>query len=199
MKKFVSAWLLIMMIMALTIPVATVQAAGTTYYIDSSGGNDSNSGTSTSAAWQTLTKVNSITFQPGDKILFKAGGSWSGTLSPLGSGDSTNQITIDMYGTGNKPLIAGGGVPATVSLNAQEYWTINNLEITNTAASRAVRSGIRVLAKTTGITHRIHIANNNIHDVTGENRRSMPAYQSMYDNSGIHIRFDGDATPTDTF
>ena len=83
MKKFVSAWLLIMMIMTLTIPIATVHAAGTTYYIDSSGGNDSNSGTSTSAAWQTLTKVNGITFQPGDKILFKAGGAWSGMLSPL--------------------------------------------------------------------------------------------------------------------
>ncbi|MDQ0877375.1 hypothetical protein QFZ77_006034 [Paenibacillus sp. V4I3] len=199
MKKFASAWLLIMMLMAITIPVATVQAAGTIYYVDSSGGNDSNSGTSTSAAWQTLTKVNSITFQPGDQILFKAGGSWSGMLSPLGSGNSTNQITIDMYGTGNKPLIAGGGVAASVLLNGQEYWTINNLELTNIAASRAVRSGIKVVAKTTGITHGIHIANNNIHDVTGENRRSMPAGQSMYDNSGILIRFDGDATPTDMF
>jgi hypothetical protein len=199
MKKRFSLFLLMMMLAAYMVPAGVAQAAGTTYYVDSASGSDSNSGTSTTAAWQTLSKVNSVTFQPGDQILFKSGGSWTGQLHPLGSGDSTAQITIDKYGTGNNPLIAGGGVYAAVYLDGQEYWTINNLEITNTAADRAVRSGIAVHAKATGITHSIHITNNNIHDVTGENRRSMPAGQSMYDNSGIHIRYVGTATAANSF
>lgn len=44
-------------------------AFGTTYYVDSSGGNDGNTGTSQVAAWQNLAKVNSITFSPGDTVV----------------------------------------------------------------------------------------------------------------------------------
>ncbi|GJM81272.1 hypothetical protein HMSSN139_37680 [Paenibacillus sp. HMSSN-139] len=55
-------------------PVA--EAAGTTYYVDSELGNDSAAGTSEASAWKTLTKANSMTFNPGDRILLKAGGVW---------------------------------------------------------------------------------------------------------------------------
>lgn len=43
-------------------------AKAATYYVDATGGNDSNSGTSTSTAWKTIDKVNKSTFQPGDII-----------------------------------------------------------------------------------------------------------------------------------
>ena len=59
-----------------------IQAA--TYYVDSVAGADINTGLTQTAAWRTLEKVSSITFQPGDAILFKAGGSWTGTLSLRG-------------------------------------------------------------------------------------------------------------------
>ncbi|HHW00552.1 MAG TPA: hypothetical protein GXX36_13465 [Clostridiaceae bacterium] len=78
-----------------------------TYYVDAVNGNDNNSGTSPNAAWKTLTKVNSTTFQPGDRILFKAGCTWNGQLWPKGSGTEGNPIVIDMYGTGSKPLFDG--------------------------------------------------------------------------------------------
>jgi len=67
--------------------VGKVEAA--TYYVDSAGGNDANSGTATNSAWQTLAKVNGTTFQSGDFILFKTGGSWIGTLNPQGAGATT--------------------------------------------------------------------------------------------------------------
>ena len=74
------------------------------YGVDAGKGN---SGTSAAAAWQSLSKVNSVTaFNPGDQILLKAGSVWnSQSLSPKGSGVSGSPIVIDMYGTGSKPII----------------------------------------------------------------------------------------------
>ncbi len=194
--SFIMGFLLV--ISSLMITPVMADASSATYYVDPSG-NDSNNGISASTPWKTLDKVNSTTFQPGDTILFKAGGTWTGTLHPLGSGSSSAQITIDMYGTGNKPIIAGNGATNAVLLDGQEYWTINNLEVTNTASDRAVRNGIMVYAKAAGITHRIHVTNCDIHDVTGENRRALAAPYNMYYNSGIHFSYLGQATESNCF
>lgn len=51
----------------------SAKAAGATYYVDAVGGSDFNSGTNVGAAWKTLEKVNNVTFQPGDHIMFKSG------------------------------------------------------------------------------------------------------------------------------
>ena len=48
-------------------------ASGTTYYVDSKKGKDSNAGTSESEAFQTLDKVNELDLNPGDTILLKKG------------------------------------------------------------------------------------------------------------------------------
>ena len=78
----------------------------TTYYIDPLG-NDTNPGLKTSAPWKTLEKVNSTIFLPGDRILFSAGGEWTGQLHPKGSGKTGNPIRIGKYGKGEKPSING--------------------------------------------------------------------------------------------
>ena len=145
-----------------------------TYYVDSAGGNDANSGTATNAAWQSVAKVNATTFAPGDVILFKAGGSWLGSLNPKGSGTAGNAIVIDRYGDGNKPLIDGNGVNGTgttgggaVFLYNQQYWEINHLEIVNDAVSDGERRGIHIAAANFGTVNHIHIKNCNIHDIRG--------------------------------
>jgi hypothetical protein len=43
-----------------------VQAAGTTYYLDAEGGDDSNSGTSEAKPWATIDKANALDLDPGD-------------------------------------------------------------------------------------------------------------------------------------
>ncbi|GGI45827.1 hypothetical protein GCM10008018_14070 [Paenibacillus marchantiophytorum] len=174
-RKIIS--LIVATVMLLSLSVATpptAEAAGTTYYVDNAGGNDSNSGTSTSAAWQSLAKVNATSFAPGDRILFKAGGSWSGQLWPKGSGASGSPIVIDQYGTGSKPLIAGVTTElSTVLLKNQQYWEINNLEVTNpfagplTNSARGERRGVYILNEESGILHHIYVKNMNIHDVDG--------------------------------
>ncbi|MGA7909441.1 MAG: hypothetical protein WCA16_18685 [Candidatus Sulfotelmatobacter sp.] len=82
-------------------------ASAATYYVSSSTGNDSNSGTSGGAAWQTIAKVNAQTFQPGDSVLFKRGDVWNESLVPPSSGTSGNPITLDAYGTGPAPNLTG--------------------------------------------------------------------------------------------
>ena len=85
-----------------------IKGQGTIYYVDSENGNDTNNGTSEGTAFQTIEKINSIEFQPGDQILFKCGGTWTGALMPKGSGEEGNPITIGSYGEGPKPVLMPG-------------------------------------------------------------------------------------------
>ena len=176
---------------------AAWQGSGATvYYVDDVNGNDKASGTTEQAAWKTLDKVNATTFLPGNKICFKAGGKWTGMLHPLGSGSSGAPIILDQYGVGDKPLIEGNGAEAAIKLDSQEYWTIRNFEVTNRAAQRGIRQGIFINGKTDGITHGITIEDCEVHDVTGENRRSLDTYKSMYWNSGIYVSMPGRSNPS---
>jgi hypothetical protein len=73
-------------------------AQGATYYVDSATRRDSSSGTSPSAPWKTLEKVNATILHPRDRVLFKAGGTWKGQLTPKTSGGNGTPISIDRYG-----------------------------------------------------------------------------------------------------
>ena len=77
------------------------------YYIDSGTGDDGNSGLSQSSPWKTIEKANSISFSPGDSILFKRGEVWREQLSVNSSGNSSGYITYSAYGSGNNPVIMG--------------------------------------------------------------------------------------------
>lgn len=83
-------------------------AYGVVYYVSATG-DDGNAGTSQSAPWQTITKVNSMmsTFNPGDQILFKKGDSFYGTITVSKSGSAGNEIIFGSYGTGALPEITG--------------------------------------------------------------------------------------------
>ncbi|MGU3646450.1 carboxypeptidase regulatory-like domain-containing protein [Microbacterium sp. C23T] len=114
--------------------------SGTTYYVDSAAGDDAADGTSAATAWRTLGKVNAAQFGPGDRILLRAGSSWSATgtavareaydyttwsggqpthitgadasalLAPQGSGTEGAPIVLSSYGTGAAPELNGLGV-----------------------------------------------------------------------------------------
>lgn len=152
-------------------------STGVTYYVDSQTGSDSNPGTSPASAWQSLAKVNATTFQPGDKILLASGSEWSSTtLRPKGSGDSSADITISDYGSGALPRIDGAGkVPSAVELFNQQYWTIENVEVTNEAPSTSTPGanlgdfrGIYVGGDDGQTLSGFTIDSVYVHDVTGE-------------------------------
>ena len=101
------------------------QGAGATYYVSNTG-NDYNSGTSTQNAWRTLEKVNSYSFLPGDKVLFKKGDAWMGQIKPK-SGTSSAPITYGAYGAGNKPVLH-----QSVTLGSTQDWTQESYRIWST-------------------------------------------------------------------
>lgn len=202
-------------------------AAGTVYYVDSVDGNDSNSGTSSSAPWKSLEKVNVTTFQPGDKILFKAGDAWHGQLYPKGSGKEGAPIVIDQYGDSDSlPSINGDGTQrpyhatGAVMLRNQQYWEINHLEVTNddnfdTDEVQAaygsdnqpsnIRDGILVVLDTdqvadgaSGVMNHIYIQNCYVHDVD-----SVDEWPNKYHNAsfsgGITFYVIGSLKPDMTF
>lgn len=154
---------------SITHAVATLPA-NTTYYIDATIGNDNNNGTSAATAWKTLTKVNAQQFSPGDQVLFKAGCTWAGNLVLSGSGTSAAPIIINMYGTGNKPVINGdGSTNGAVALWLRDIsnWEINNLEVTNTAPnSLNALTGIKISNTNPPAISHIYVKNCYVHDVT---------------------------------
>lgn len=182
MKKYLRHLTSFVAILAAFFCASVLHAANTLYYVDAVAGNDANPGTTEAAPWKTLVKINGTTFQSGDQILLKRGRVWSGQLYPKGSGTSTAPITLSAYGTGNAPVIDGGGLAsgAAVYLSNQSYWILQNLEVTNDSGTDntgtlstggVARYGILVEATTvqSGITIRynyVHHVNGSFHNET---------------------------------
>lgn len=165
------------------------QRAATGYYVDAQAGDDANIGTSPQTAWKTLGKVNSTPFQPGDSILLKAGSTWAGQLWPKGSGVEGRPIRIGKYGEGAKPSIRGNGaVEDAVLLKNQQYWEMEDLEVTNYGTTKATRRGVHFAVADFGDAHHLVIRRMKIHDVSGRD--------DVKDNGGIVFTCEGEKKPS---
>ncbi|CAN5374761.1 hypothetical protein BH09BAC4_BH09BAC4_15840 [soil metagenome] len=102
-NRVVLRWSLTLFVLLTTY---SVNVAQTTYYVASTG-NDSNDGRSTARPLQSLDKVNSLSLQPGDAVLFRRGDTFRGTLKIRQSGSPSQAIVYDAYGNGPKPTLAG--------------------------------------------------------------------------------------------
>ena len=144
-------------------------ASGRAYYLDSDTGNDDTSGNSPQQAWRSLEKLNSIRFQPGDRIYFKRGGSFPGQFQPQGSGTAEQPITADCYGSGELPhILAHGEVQCSLYLHNVEYWTLRNLQVSNRGAqAQGYRAGVYVHHENFGVAHGIVLDGLHVHDVNG--------------------------------
>ena len=141
-----------------TVPVnAKEQAAtGTTYYVDSKAGNDSNAGTAENKAFQTLNKVNELNLEPGDTVLLKKGSVFEDQalkFTKEDSGTAEAPVKISTYGEGERPKINTNGhgqwdlnygtpldnqnhkwkgkVSSSILIEDTEYIEIEGLELTN--------------------------------------------------------------------
>ncbi|WP_319480781.1 right-handed parallel beta-helix repeat-containing protein [uncultured Draconibacterium sp.] len=94
------------LLIVITLNFITFSVGATNYYVSASG-DDGNSGTSESMAWNSLAKVSSTTFKPGDQILFRKGDIFYGKLHLKGSGTSASPIKVGAYGSGAMPVITG--------------------------------------------------------------------------------------------
>jgi len=95
------------------------------YYVSSSLGNDQNDGLSIQSPFQSIEKLNSMVFSPGDSINFKSGDYWEGMFWLKGSGVSNNSIVVDIYGGVGKATINGNGYQSCILIYNDEYISIN--------------------------------------------------------------------------
>ena len=163
-KKWMSGTLALLLAgttVASMMPAVPVQAAGTdgtgtTYYVDSKGGNDNNDGTSESKAFQTLDKVNELDLEPGDTVLLKKGSVFEDqalVFTKEDSGSAEAPVKVSTYGEGNRPQINTNGhgqwelnygnpldnqnhkwkgtVSSSILIEDTEYIEIDGLELTN--------------------------------------------------------------------
>lgn len=167
------------------------QSQSQTFYV-SAEGNDSNTGTSEDAPIKTMDKLNTMTFYPGDQILFRRGDTFTGCFKPVGSGTEEYPITIASYGEGEKPVLRPGEdftVPYLMSANALEanptvnyviwfynveYWEVSDLELedpkheqTYQNPGNVYRSGITIQAEDIGTLEHIYVDNMEIHGFHG--------------------------------
>jgi len=116
----------------------------TTYYVSNSGDN-SNNGTSTVTAWQTLSKIDSLagTFVGGDSILLKRGDTWNETFFIFNvHGASGNPITFGAYDSGARPVVDGQNTRTfAVHINTSTHFVLQDIHATN-----AVSDGVYAVA-----------------------------------------------------
>lgn len=150
----------------------SLNTAPVTYYVSSSTGNDTNSGTSISSPWKSLDRINTATLNPGDQVLFKAGDTFLGQLNVDHSGTEANPIKFGKYGTGEKPIIdganaSGGAYLAAIYVNNQEYIEFDGLHITNdrkiARTGVSDKEGYGILVHNTGDQIMHHFRFNNLH------------------------------------
>ncbi|MFF7995847.1 hypothetical protein ACFZDG_39510 [Kitasatospora xanthocidica] len=161
--------------------------AGSEYYVDCS--RPDNGDGSRTSPWNTLHSVNATEFNPGDRILFARGTRCDGTLAPQGSGASGAPIVVDAYGDGAKPVIAGGDAQDAVVLSNQQYWEIQNLEVTNHGASAEDRHGVRIVLKDYGTGNHYRLANLTVHDVNSGGQKGLgPSYGIFFEVLGNSVK-----------
>lgn len=159
---------------------ALAAPTGATYRVDCSA---KSSGNGITTPWRSLGAVNNHgAFAPGDRILFKRGTTCKGRLFPSGNGVAGASIVLDAYGTGAKPTIAGGGTGSktgAVSLRNPQYWTVQNLHVTNrskASSTTTFRSGVLLVNDNGGMLPGVVLQHLVVDNVT-----SKLLYQKRYD------------------
>jgi hypothetical protein len=185
--------------MAMAIAAGRAGAAG--YFVDAEAGDDANSGTEAAKPWKSLEKAGALVLQPGDRLLFRAGREWQGTLRIRGAGARQSRIFIGKYGDGALPRIDGGGARTAVTVVNASFLTIQDLEITNRGEQdgKTLRSGLEVSwaghwqppsakpAEKEALDRpgRVVLRRLYVHDVQGVIRRRP--HPNFYENAGIMI------------
>lgn len=181
-------WLAILLLGLLSVASAAV------YHVDSSQGDDTATGLSPERAWRSLEKANATALKPGDRLLFKAGGRWSGQLKPKGGGNEAARVSIGRYGDGPLPRIDGEGrVLDTVLLENMPFLEIADLEVTNHGPETAPwRTGVKVLADGIGKLQQVSLSGLFVHDVNGDLRKSQEGCGIYFEaKGGNDSHFDG--------
>ena len=64
-------------------------------------------GTSVGTPWQTIAKLNTVTYAPGDTVFFKRSDIFPGNIIVNQGGTSSSPVVFTAYGIGDSPVIMG--------------------------------------------------------------------------------------------
>jgi hypothetical protein len=105
---------------ALLIALFAGSAQAATYYVDYAGGSDANGGTGMGSAWQhspgdamATGAPKTTVLAPGDRVIFKGGVVYRGSIDITASGAAGRPITFEGGSWGAQPAIIDGSVPLT--------------------------------------------------------------------------------------
>lgn len=144
--------------------VAVSRAA--VYYVSPSG-QDTNSGTSPAAAWQTISRANAQNLSAGDQMLFQGGSTFQGTIFigyPEG-GTAANPIMISSYGTG-RATINGGTTNGFYAYDCAGI-IVSNLNFVGSGRTTNQNSGIEFFNDGGGLAPVLDFLRVNAVDVSG--------------------------------
>lgn len=112
-------------------------SGGTIYYISSSIGSDSNTGTSPEAPIYSLQLAQSLlnsAVVPGDKILLRRGDEWHDqTLSIDIQASAAHPVTIGTYGVGERPLLHYTQPVTAINFSAASYVTLQGIHVSRSS------------------------------------------------------------------
>ncbi len=116
----------------------SAKAVATTYYVDGASGSDGNAGTSTGAAWKTLTKASTST-TAGDTIYVKASATYNEILIFRSTGTASSPVRWEGYtttpGDMGRVTIEGGNTRAScVQINNCNYNMLLNFVLQGATA-----------------------------------------------------------------
>lgn len=164
------------------------------FHVNARNGDDSRSGLTPDQAWKSLEKINATPLKPGDRVLLKAGESWTGQLKPSGGGNKDAPVVIGRFGEGSAPRIDGEGkVSDTLLVRNTPFIEISDLEITNLGEKPAPwRTGVTVSADGCGKLEHVVLKNLHVHDVNGDLRKNQEGCGIFFEaKGGNQSHFDG--------
>jgi parallel beta-helix repeat protein len=119
--------------------------SGRAYYFSASAGSDaytSLQAASTTTPWQTLSKLNGLSLQPGDSVLLRRGDTWQGSITISSSGTATQPIVLGAYGTGSRPRVSGLETVSAWTALGNGVWESNTLS-TGTTVNIVLVGGVQ--------------------------------------------------------
>jgi hypothetical protein len=146
------------------------------YFFHATKGNDANSGLSKNRAFQSLSKIENLDLQPGDKIFLAAGEVFKGSLVLQNiQGTKDNPILIESLPwhksqSGSIAKINAKGFLNGLHLRNCSHIIIRNLEIradgpSDNNLTGEMRVGVLIQSKEDGIVENVKLAGLQIHDV----------------------------------
>jgi hypothetical protein len=113
-KKGIILFIIFLALICCIISCTEYEYSGTIFYVSSINGDDANNGKSSESAIKSIARLNEIDLEPADTVLFECGSVFREYIEPK-SGNDSQKIIYDCYGSGEKPMFMGSVANSDIS------------------------------------------------------------------------------------